>query len=383
MAWASLVFYVCGALSLLAALVGFLALGDLVQLAVSFRPAFTYRVFRVRFLLMAVAIGGLIAVLVLGVAYRLAPWWALGLYAFVVVFLFFSGFLAPSYVMFQTQQHTARFVPAAELNGQLADDVEVMAVEIDGDARAFPNAWIQRPHVVGDTVGGEPVVMTYCALSHLGVAYKNDLDGQPMNLKVMTQLENNLVLFDTVTQEPIEHLSCRLVNRDTRIQQVPSTVMPLRAFRTLYPQGTVFFNPPNGFLDRQVRRMMDYLLFAKGKHFDPSTPDPVFPTITHRDPRVPPKEQVYGVTLGSRAVAFTLGYLERNGGVATERIGDETITVKHFPEHDFVEMFFGDVPEVDARGVDASGARHRRVPHASRVLWMIWANVYRDTQVRV
>jgi hypothetical protein len=376
-------FYACAGLSLVAALIGLLALGDMVQLVVAFPRAFTYRVFRIRIPLMLIALGGFAATLGLGIAERLAPGWALALYGVVFAVLFFGGFVAPIYVMFRTQQRSARYVPVADLDGQLAEDAEVFAVEINGDARAFPLRWIQRPHVAGDVVGGEPIAMTYCALSHLGMAYRSEAGGRQLDLKVMTQLENNLILFDAATQEPIEQIYGRIVGRDARVPTVPSTVMPLRSFRSLYPQGKVFFNPPDGFLDRQVRGMMDRLLYGKGGQYDPANPGPVFPTIEHVDPRVPPKEQVYGVALDGKAVAFTLGYLARNGNVATERIGESVITVKHFPEHGFVDLFAGDVQDVDARGLRPDGTKAPRVPHASRVLWMIWANFYRETGVRV
>lgn len=377
----SLLFYACAGLSLVAALLGFFALGDLVQLVVSFPRAFTYRVFRVRFPLMLVAVGGLVATLFLGISRGLAPGWALAVYGLVLAFLFFSGFLAPSYVMFRTQQHTARYVSVAEAAAELADDAEVIAVEIDGDARAFPHRWIQRPHVAGDVVGGEPILMTYCALSHLGMAFRND--GEKLELKVLTQLENNLILFDAATQEPIEQICGRSVARDRTLPPVPATAMPLSAFRSLYPEGKVFFNPPDGFLDRRVRGMMDHLLFAKGGQYDTANPQPVFPTITYMDPRVPPKEQVYGIAVDGKAVAFTLGYLLRHGNVATERIGESVITVKHFPEHGFVDVYAGDVPDVNARGFRPGGEKQPRMPHASRVFWMIWSNFYRDTDVRV
>jgi hypothetical protein len=380
---ASLLFYACGGLSLLAALIGFLALGDLVQLAVSFPKAFTYRVFKVRIPLVILALGGFAVTLWLGVAEVQAPWWALALYALVFVVLFFGGFIAPIYVMFQPQQHTARFVPLSGVAGQLPDDAEVLTVEINGDARAYPNLWIQRPHVAGDVVGGEEVLMTYCALSHLGVAFGSELEGRKLELKLLTQLENNLILYDAVTQEPIEQISGLTVERGLRLPMLAATMMPFSAFRTLHPEGKVFFNPPDGFLDRKVRGMMNHLLFGKGGQFDTTSPGPVFPTITHMDSRVPPKEQVCGVTLDGKAIAFTHGYLVRNGNVATEKIGDSVITVKHFPEHGFVDVFEGEVPDVDPRGFIPAGDKVPRVPHSSRVLWMIWANYYRHTDVRV
>jgi hypothetical protein len=375
-------FYLCAALSLLAALAGFLALGDAVQWVVVVPRPFVYRVFRARIPLFFVALAAFGTALFLGVAERLAPGWALGLYGAVFAALFLGGFVGTTYVMFPTQQRSARYVPVTEIGEELPADEEVLAVEVDGDARAFPARWILRPHVAGDTVGGEPVVMTYCGLSHLGVACRNELGGAPVDLKVMTQLENNLVLFDAATQEPIEQIHGHAVKSGARFDRIPSVMMPLRAFRSLYPQGKVFFNPPAGLLDRRVREMMERQLYPRGGQYDPANPLPVFRTIDHEDPRVPPKEQVYGVAVDGEALAFTLGHLRRHGDAVTDRVGGSPITVKHFPEFGFVDVFAGEVPEVDARGFLPGGTRAKRVPHANRVLWLIWANFYRETGVR-
>lgn len=91
---------------------------------------------------------------------------------------------------------------------------------------------------------------------------------------------------------------------------------------------------------------------------------------------------VYGVVRDGEAVAFTLDHLRRHGGAVTDRVGGSPITVKHFPDFGFVDVFEGDVREVDARGLLPGGTRARRVPHASRVLWLIWANFYRESGVR-
>jgi hypothetical protein len=119
----SLLFYACGGVSLLAGLLGFLALGDMVQLVVAFPRAFTYRVLRVRIPLMILGIAGFGMTLFLGMADRLAPGWTLALYGVVFAVLFFGGFVAPTYVMFRSQQDAAALdlssrsgrVPAMEI----------------------------------------------------------------------------------------------------------------------------------------------------------------------------------------------------------------------------------------------------------------------------
>jgi hypothetical protein len=53
----------------------------------------------------------------------------------------------------------------------LADDEAVLAIEIDGDARAYPYQIMTWHEIVNDTVGGVPVAVTYCPLCNSGVGF--------------------------------------------------------------------------------------------------------------------------------------------------------------------------------------------------------------------
>jgi hypothetical protein len=53
----------------------------------------------------------------------------------------------------------------------LAEDEAVLAVEIDGDARAYPYQIMTWHEIVNDTVGGVPVAVTYCPLCNSGVGF--------------------------------------------------------------------------------------------------------------------------------------------------------------------------------------------------------------------
>lgn len=54
-----------------------------------------------------------------------------------------------------------RFVTVQEADGWLKDREPVQVVEIGGDARAYPLQVLIWHEVVNDTVGGEPVTVTY------------------------------------------------------------------------------------------------------------------------------------------------------------------------------------------------------------------------------
>ena len=141
---------------------------------------------------------------------------------FVFIFNAYSGLINPKW-MFRAQQHEAKFVSVEKAPDYMqrslhlahfgpdtydsVGDINVLVLETDNGAYAYSDYYLLQPHVVkGDTIGGEDVIMTYCGLTNLGIAYSPKINQQQLDLTVMTQLKNNLVLFDKNSGEPIQQL---------------------------------------------------------------------------------------------------------------------------------------------------------------------------------
>jgi hypothetical protein len=103
------------------------------------------------------------ALLVLSVyLWRAARWWTR---AFLVISVLIS--LVPAWASRQNHFEwmfkpitKPEYVRAAEANN-LADDDMVLAVEINGEAAAYPIREMGYHHVVEDVVGGVPLAATY------------------------------------------------------------------------------------------------------------------------------------------------------------------------------------------------------------------------------
>jgi len=375
--------YLSIATALLSAIIGFFALADMIQWVIHFPEEFTFVVFGYRLQLMIIGITAFVVSLYIEFKYKLLPKFLLITFAVTFVMLFVGGFIAPTYLMFKSQHNDAKFVSIDEALEYLSESEEALVLEINGDARAYPHIWITQPHIAGDIVGDEDVVMTYCGLSHLGIAYKNDVDGNKLDLKVMTQLRNNLVMFDAKTQEPIQQLNSCFYNSGLEMIELPSTVMPLSSFKKLYPVGKVFYAPSDNFMDDLTRKMMFSAIYSEGGQFDEKNPDPSFPTIEYSDKRIPSKERVFGVKINDEKVAYTLDYLIKRDNVVVDMVGGKIITIKYFPEYDFVDIFYGNDVNVNHYGKDENGKKLNRVAHYNQILWVIWSNFYEDTKVRI
>jgi hypothetical protein len=130
----------------------------------------------------------------------------------------------------------------------------IIAVEVAGQARAYP-LWILIWHeVVNDTLGGRPIAVTYSPLCDSAVVFERQVGDETLEFGVSGLLCNsNLVMFDRRPQREQESLWSQLQMRAiagpaararTRLRVLPSTIMPWPEWRAAHPEGTVLLPDP-------------------------------------------------------------------------------------------------------------------------------------------
>ena len=359
-------FYLLALVSFSINLAGFVVLSDVAQIFGAFPRSVFYTMIKNRFVLMAISDLAFVISVVVALNNDV-PGGVLVIYAILFAATFFAGYWAAPLMVFPSQHKNARFAPVSEAAAHLQSEEEVMVVSVGDNVCAYPTEWATRPHIVGTKLGGEDVVTTYCGLSHLCVPFKDE----GFNLKVMAQTECNVILVDSGSNKTIQQIYGTRVNDGTAIERYPAVFMTFEAYQRLYPDGTVFFNPPGNPLDRAIRKSLNGML---DNQYDQNQDRFIFRNVNHVDNRVPLKEQVYGVEINGEAKAYRLDDL-REVGSMVDTIGGETITVKYFPDYDYIDVFYGDVPDITPQ--DSAS----KVPHANRILWGVWANFFRDTAV--
>jgi hypothetical protein len=104
-----------------------------------------------------------------------------------------------------------RFLNTADVDF-LADNEPVLALEIEGEARAYPVQILTWHEIVNDTVGGTPVSVTYCPLCNSALAYDRrvTIDGNDEILDFGTSgllLNSSLVMYDRQTETLWSHFT--------------------------------------------------------------------------------------------------------------------------------------------------------------------------------
>jgi hypothetical protein len=94
-----------------------------------------------------------------------------------------------------------RFVTAEEADEWLEPQEPVIFLQIGDDARAYPIQVLMWHEIVNDTVGGVPVLVTFCPLCNTAIGFERTLDGRVLDFGTAGRLRNsNLIMYDRQTE---------------------------------------------------------------------------------------------------------------------------------------------------------------------------------------
>lgn len=320
--------------------------------------------------------------------------------------LFYSGVINPHFMMrARNQKENAVYVSQEEAIKLLPNgaDETCIILEVDGKAAAYPDSQVLRPHVINAAEVAEDVVLTYCGLSNLGIAYTPKLGGKPLDLHPMTQMENNLVMYDRNSMEPVQQLwgttesrmECQCgLNNVERMKEWPTYRMTLQQFCKAWLGSKVFMNDySTKGLKTEIWQnpilfiydgMMD-VIFNTSIVYQKTKEKPVFPTLKTKDNRLPNKENVYVVPVEGDDVVYTKAFLQGKKLINTN-IGGRKVVVAYFPEFDSIGAFYNTtgqaVKQLDFYGRLKNGQKLSRVEtFKPGCFWCVWINWFPSTDL--
>ncbi len=207
-----------------------------------------------------------------------------------------------------------RFEPAADADAWLGPDEAVIAVTADGETHLYPLQILMWHEIVNDTVGSTPLTVTYCPLCNTGIVFERTFDGQLMDFGVSGMLiYSNMIMYDRQTETWWVQATGRGIAGEHAGQQLafyPSTLIPWREARTLYPQARV--------LSRHTGHRRDYGRNPYGGYDRAARP------FLYRGPDVVsaqenPMTRVLSVYHEDKVIAFDFPLLQE------ERIVEQTV----------------------------------------------------------
>ena len=192
------------------------------------------------------------------------------------------------------------FVDVASADSYLADQEPVVALEIAGDARAYPVQVLIWHEIVNDTVGGVPVAVTYCPLCNSAVTFERTVQDRVNSFGTSGSLYNSaLVMYDRATESLWTHFDGRAVVgylAGEQLEFVPSSLVSWAEFKAANPDGMV--------LDRdRTGHRRSYGTNPYQGYDDPGS-STYFPTTGSDLARA--KQRVVGLTIGEMSKAWSL-----------------------------------------------------------------------------
>jgi hypothetical protein len=239
-----------------------------------------------------------------------------------------------------------------------SDDQIVIGVLRGDAARAYPIALLNWHELVNDTLGGEPVLVSYCPLCGTGIVFDRRVGGQVRSFGVSGLLyRSDLLLYDRETESLWSQIASEAVTGPSlgaRLELLRSEMVPWGAWKTRHPNTTV--------LSPETGHARDYGRSPYGEY---SRSEQVF-FPTPMDRRYHPKMPTLGVRLlGGPARAYPAQEIVKAGGRVEDELAGRRIVVRY---DDVAQVFDADAPP-DVEVIEA--------------YWFAWAAFHPETSVFV
>lgn len=227
-----------------------------------------------------------------------------------------------------------------------------LGLVVNGDARFYPYRILVWHEIVNDTVGGKPVLVTYCPLCATGVVFERKVEGEVEEFGVSGKLwQSNLLMYNRGGEESLwsQVLGEAVVgpHTGTTLNILRSDVVRYGDWKAKHPGTKV--------LSRKTGASRNY-----GR--DPYGDTPPMIGAEYSDTRLDPYTFVFGITIDGKHKAYPRSALPE--GRTTDTFANTDVIIER--EADGRTRFSTD------GGPD--------IPHIGGY-WFSWAAAHPDTEL--
>ncbi len=318
-----------------------------------------------------IAVALVVTAVAIGSSAHLAP------FAIATAVLLAVAFVFRLEWMFPALDHVVTVAPE---DADLPEDADVMLVTIaeptatgnpseasstldESTSRAYPlDRMVIARHLVHDTVGSTPVVVTYCALCRTGLAFRSVVGGRPARFRVVGVFRRNLIMEDDASGTLWQQATGTAIygpHAGTTLEVLPAMQLPWReAKRDRRMSLTVAAEPPDA----------PRAPFASERGFgllQRATDRITVPGHTTLSDVLPRRETVFGLVVNGEARAYPRERC-REVGNFTDTLGGVDLHFDYDPER---------------RSVHVTRADGAPPPIVEQHWWLGWNEFHPDTTV--
>ncbi len=228
------------------------------------------------------------------------------------------------------------------------DEEPVIAIEINGDARAYPLGILINHEIVNDVIGGVPVTVTYCPLCNSAIAYERQLGDRLLDFGTSGMLyQSALVMYDRQTGTLWTHFDGQAIVghlEGESLEIIPLATVSWSDWQEAHPESLVL-SPFTGLgINYGYNPYVGYDNAETG-------PTPGF-FVGEIDSRLLPKERVVGIARGGESAALLNSDVARDGVTTVELAGTElTVWLQPGTASALAGNLTNEGPDVGAVGV--------------------------------
>ncbi|MBT5475954.1 MAG: DUF3179 domain-containing protein [Chloroflexi bacterium] len=218
------------------------------------------------------------------------------------------------------------FAKVSEVPDYLRAREPVVALEIDGDARAYPLAMLMWHEIANDVVGGVPVSVTFCPLCNTAITFDRTVNGQELTFGTSGNLRrSDLVMWDRQTESWWQQITGEAIvgvnaGAGTKLKIINSPIIAWETFAEEYPDGLV------------MERIFDELGFPIRSYDNPpyagydNVDNTPFAFSGEVDDRLVATSRILAVKSEGRTVAYPFSFLAETQ-IVNDRVGDSDVVV--------------------------------------------------------
>jgi len=316
-----------------------------------------------------------------------------------VAFLLIYGFLMHAKLLFRPVRKPV-FITIDQALEKFGPDEEVVGVvDKNGNPFAFIARLARRPHIVYQSEGGAPFIMTHCILAHSSMSYACEGNLQDPDITITAALANNMVFYEKSNRCSVVQIHNRLEGRNEPLSTVPTVMTSLGSWKRIYPESPVWTRPI-------AWRDIFYLkLLARADVIDPASPVMIYPLQHELNKRLPIKSFVLGILADDQARAYPVdvvaGRKVINDQLGDSRLvilcvddimlvfdrcidGDSALTFKPSETgNQFVDQESESTWSITGKCVSGKyeGRQLSAIPHYNKIFWYVWSDYFPDGEI--
>ena len=205
----------------------------------------------------------------------------------------------------------------------------VLAVEIGGEARAYPLNMLTTHEISNDTLAGTPILATYCPLCNAGVVFNRTIQAEGksrvLEFEVSGMLrKSDMIMIDTETESLWQQFMGEAIVGEytgTFLEVIPSLIISVEEFFQRYPQGGILSNRSSDPLLAGHYGNNPYIGYdAQG-----STPYARYFPASDVDTRLPAMERVIDIEVKGKYKIYPLSIVSKEGVIHDDFRGQPVV----------------------------------------------------------